>query len=96
MRRGPGLRKASSVSNPRGAGKVSVGKDWGWAEGVAGVDLTADGSAGSVVRVAGSGPTGLRRLGNWAQSGSKGRAQSCRMPATRSEEWLLLTPYPIF
>lgn len=26
---------------------VSVGKGWGWSEGVAGVDLTADGSLGS-------------------------------------------------
>lgn len=45
MRKGPGLLRASLGRTP-GASKVEVGKGWGWAEGVAGVDLTADGSPG--------------------------------------------------
>lgn len=39
MRKGPGLLRASLGTTP-GASKVEVGKGWGWAEGVAGVDLT--------------------------------------------------------
>lgn len=44
-RRGPDPPKAS-LGSTAGAGTVSVGKVWGRAEAVAGVDLTADSSLG--------------------------------------------------
>ena len=94
MRRGASLLRASLGRTP-GASKVSVGKGWGWAEGVAGVDWTADGSLGSWGRWD-LGQLGQRGLGIRPCQGLRDRHRvlQCHPPSQRNG--FPVTPDPIF
>lgn len=93
MSRGPGL-PGTSLGRTPGAGDISPGKGWGWAEGVAGRCGLESRWLPGVVGVAGSWPTASVRRGPRQGLRARHRVLQCQPPGQRNG--FSVTPDPIF